>query len=545
MSQLILVRALFIIFAKKCLMIIKRYSKQDTSILKGFAIICICLHNFFHYLPPSPGENEFYFSLNHINNFFSQISETPAEFVNLIFSYLGHYGVQIFIFISGYGLAVSMAERGKNWLNFVVDRLVKLYPLLLTALIFYILYYIVMYDSFPWNVYFEEMKYKLFFIHTLIPKQGTSVNGPWWFFALILQLYILFPALFKFIKKYKIKAFFILLLFSYAWIFISQYLFKDIDKLYLLQNFPGHIPEFCLGILLAFNKDKKISNIVFFVAIVIFCLGNFYKIFFPFTFLAVTIMFVFAYQFFKNIPIRKNITKKFLTHFGEISMTLFAVHGFLRAPFITLAEQSLNSPWGHIYAALLFFVTVYFLSFAAARMYDLLLIVFNKIRLPEKHNKLTQIISGTLQILLFAMFVYLIYYYVSQSKSTNTEQIVDKEDVVDNMIVEKDCVYNTFANIKINKKYKTLKIEGSMDLKNMNPKDKLPPIVIEIKDVLWDKVYIPEENNTSDFNNCTFKYEYYCPFIKNLKNKDVKLYFWNTRKSNIELKNIDVSIIGN
>ena len=95
-------------------MIIKRYSKQDTSILKGFAIICICLHNFFHYLPPSPGENEFYFSLNHINNFFSQISETPAEFVNLIFSYLGHYGVQIFIFISGYGLAVSMGKQEKN-----------------------------------------------------------------------------------------------------------------------------------------------------------------------------------------------------------------------------------------------------------------------------------------------------------------------------------------------------------------------------------------------------------------------------------------------
>lgn len=525
-------------------MTIKNYSKQDTSILKGFAIICICLHNFFHHLAPSPGENEFYFSLNHINNFFSQISETPAEFINLIFSYLGHYGVQIFIFISGYGLALSMAKRKKPWINFVVDRLMKLYPLLLTALIFYILCTIVMYDRFPWSAHYEEMKYKLFFIHTLIPKQGTSVNGPWWFFALILQLYILFPALFQFIKKYKIKAFLTLCLLSYIWIFISQYQFKDVYEVYLLQNFPGHLPEFCLGILLALNNNTKINNIMFFVAIAIFCLGNFYKIFFPFTFLAVTIIFIFAYQFFKNIPVRKNITKRFLIHFGEISMTLFAVHGFLRTPFITLAKQSLNSPWGHIYAALLFFVTIYFLSFAAARLYDLLLIVFNKIRLPEKHNKLTQIISTTLQILLVAASIYVVGYYIVQTKSKNKEQIVKKGDIVDNLSIKYDCVYNTFANLTIDKRYKTLKIEGSMDLKNMNPSDKLPPIVIEIKGVLWDKVYIPEKYNTSDFNNCTFKYEYYCPFIKNLKNKDVKLYFWNTRNSNIELKNINVNIVG-
>lgn len=523
---------------------IRSYSQQDTSILKGFAIICICLHNFFHHLPPSPGENEFYFSINHINNFFSQLSENPADFINTLFSYLGHYGVQIFIFISGYGLAVSMMKREKQWLGFVVDRLKKLYPLLLTALIFYILYTVLMYKRFPWPVHYEEMNYKLFFIHTLIPKQGTSINGPWWFFALILQLYILFPALFHIIRKYKTKAFLLICLLSYTWIFIAQYQFKDIYEVYLLQNFPGHIPEFCLGILLAFNKDIKVSNIIFCLALTVFLLGNLFQFFFPFTFLAVTVIFIFAYQFIKNVPIKKSLTKRFLIHFGEISMSLFAVHGFMRTPFISIAEKSLNTAWGHIYAAFLFLVTVYLLSFAATRLYELLLIFFNIIRLPEKENQFTKIISRTLQIALLLFSAYVVYYYADQSKSKNVEQIVKAENVVKNLIVTSDCEYNTFVNLKMDKRYKVLEIEGSMDLKKINPNEKLPPIIIDIDGVLWDKIYIPEKNITSDFKNYTFKYEYYCPFIKKLKNKDMKIYFWNTQKAELELKNINVSIEG-
>lgn len=523
-------------------MVIKNYSQQDTSILKGFAILCICFHNFFHYLAPSTGENEFIFSVNHVHNFFSQLSETPGNFINTIFSFLGHYGVQIFIFISGYGLAMSMLKNNKQWLSFVIDRLKKLYPLLLTAFIFFILYTVIMRERFPSTDDYKGMGYKLIFMHTLLPKQGTSVNGPWWFFGLIFQLYLIFPLLFNMMKKYKMKAFAAICVISYIWIFISQYKFQDID-VFLLQNFPGHLPEFCLGMLLALNKDLKINNIFFIVALTLFCLGNFYKIFFPFTFLSITVVFVFAYQCMKNIPIRKRRLKEFLIHMGNISMSLFAIHGFLRAPFIELAYKNLNTPLGHIYAALLFFLSAYLLSFAATQLYEFLLSLFNRIKLPNEENRVVRLTSRSLQMALLVFSCYILYHFVNQSYFTKKEQIAKTELISENLRVERDTEYATFAVVELDKRYKAFEIEGSMDIKNLNPKAKIPPIIVEVKGILWDKINV--KGNYDDFGRFNFKYDYYAPFIRSLEDKDLKIYFWNTSKSNIAVENIDISVFAN
>lgn len=523
---------------------LKNYTKQDTSNIKGFAILCICLHNFFHHLAPSTGENEFYYSINHINNFFSLTSRNPGDFINILFSFLGHYGVQIFIFISGYGLALSMLRDNKTWLNFVIDRLKKLYPLLLTGVIFYILMTILMSGSLPWEVYLKDINYKLLFINTLLPKQGLSVNGPWWFFGLIFQLYLVFPVIFYLIKKYNTKAFIAICVLSYSWIFLSQYCFNGYTDIYLLQNFPGHLPEFCLGLYIALNKDKKINNILFFIALIIFCLGNFYKFFFPFTFLSITVIVIFSYQSFKNIPIRKSLLKHFLMHLGNVSMTLFVIHGFLRQPFISLANNSsFNTELGNLFVAFLFFVTSYFLSFAALRLYELLLALFDKIKLPEKDNKVASIVSRILQLSLIIFSVYLLYYYYCQINLSNAEQIAQKGNTSENIMIENKSTYSTIANIDFDKNHKTIKIEGSMDIKKLKPNTKIPPIVIQIDEVLWDKIDIKDSFSVNDFSSFELKYDYYVPFISHLKDKTMKLYFWNTSDSNIEIKNIDVSVL--
>ena len=64
---------------------------------------------------------------------------------------------------------------------------------------------------------------------------------------------------------------------------------------------------------------------------------------------------------------------------------------------------------------------------------------------------------------------------------------------------------------------------------------------------LWEEDPYYHPGFTSDIldTGYSFDYEYACPFISNLKNKDVKLYFWNKDKTNFEYRNVSFSISTN
>lgn len=348
-------------------MLIKRVSKEETELYKGVGILLIVLHNLFHWMPPWTGENEFDFNSERIFNFFSGIEKYPLEFINLVFSYLGHYGVQIFIFISGLGVAYSMMNKNRSWPRFMGERLKKLYPLLIVGIIFYFFAIILMEQKIIGAWEWKEILYKLLFIHTLIPKSALSMNGPWWFFGLIFQLYVFFPLLFMLIKKYDVKAFLGICLFSYLCIYISQYLFSLEAEVYLLANSPGHLPEFAFGILIALNTGKKIHPSWFFTACVVFVLGNFYKLFFPLTFLSITVMFYwFGSKTLPKLVEKKSFFKKTILFYGSVSMILFAIHGFFRPPFITICGDIF---WKRLLGAALFLIAVTALSILGNMLY--------------------------------------------------------------------------------------------------------------------------------------------------------------------------------
>lgn len=345
------------------------FSKRDTSIMKGFAIICIVFHNYFHWLWPSPGENEMNFFPAAVSKLFELLGQRPGEFVNILFSYFGHYGVQLFILVSGYGLAVSMMNRPKSWSAFVLDRLKKLYPLLLTGIVFYCFGKIVMEGKIIGLWERKEIGLKLLLIHTLIPNSGMSVCGPWWFFGLIFQLYLLFPLLFQCMKKWGWSAFLAVSVISYGLIF----LFREYIHLYqgelLMQNAPGHLPEFCFGMMLAFSKDKNIHWGWLVLALVLFVWGNFASGFYPFTFLSVSVIAVFAYQGLKALPFKKRWLSRPLAYFGGISMVLFVVHGFFRIPVLKVAEWT-SGAWWHLCTGLIYFLIVWAVALAAKPFYE-------------------------------------------------------------------------------------------------------------------------------------------------------------------------------
>lgn len=520
-------------------MVFNGLTKKDSSVLKGLAILGIVLHNYFHHLSPSPGENEFLFSPNTIHTFFQMLGEQPAEFINLIFSYLGHFGVQVFILLSGYGLAISMTKHPKDWTTFMVDRLKKLYPLLLTGIIVLMLYKIVDTKTFFGQYEWNEIKYKLLFTATLVPYSGLSLNGPWWFFGLIFELYVLFPLLYKLLKRFDWKAFVGICLMSYLLI----YLFRNVFTLYqgeiLMMNAPGHLPEFCLGILLAFHKEIKIHPLWLVGAVIVFCLGNFYASFYPFTFLAVTVIALFLYHGMKSIPHRKGWIAKAMTHFGELSMVLFAVHGFFRDPFLNITNLG-NGFGAHLLSFLLFFLTVWIVALGAKKIYECLLGAFAFIRIRE--SKTTNIISIVLQIAFGLFFAYVLAYYVIQNKRSPEKEMEVFQIKPTEVSVSNDTEYVGIANVKLDARPVILKIEGSFDMTSLDTVSRLPIIVYDIAGVLWDKTVIPQEFNTSRHNRYSFSYEYKCPLNKSIKGKNLKVYFWNNSKGSIEAKDIELTV---
>jgi hypothetical protein len=87
------------------------FSKENTNFLKGVSILLIALHNYYRWVNPVTGENEFWFSTACYLKSFITVRSNPLEIFNVFFNFLGFYGVQGFILISAYGLPTGTNAR--------------------------------------------------------------------------------------------------------------------------------------------------------------------------------------------------------------------------------------------------------------------------------------------------------------------------------------------------------------------------------------------------------------------------------------------------
>ena len=323
-------------------------SYKQTSLLKGIAITCIVLHNFYRNVPPHFGENEFWINKSYLTDWLQYIQNTPLNFLIAFFSFLGHYGVSAFILISGYGLTLSYKNKEVSYFSFLKKRILKIYPTFLLAVLTWVLCVLFTTDNINYTELIKEVFYKLTFFSVFSEKYFFALRGPWWFFGLIVQLYIAFPLIISTLKNKK-KYIFILLLLS-----CITYRFVVGGGLLFYGNLAYALPTFMIGCYIGFKESIKLPKFTGLISLILllWAQGNsniwsFGPIFAGLAFLSLTI--------YLN---EQHYTLKWLTKIGEISFHLFVFHSVIRPIFIKWAIDLNSDIYTNMIGYLFFFCSV-------------------------------------------------------------------------------------------------------------------------------------------------------------------------------------------
>lgn len=229
---------------------------NQSKIMRGWAIMFIALHNFFHLEEFGLAqENETLFSLERTSIFFQNLFSCDQPLIGNLFSFIGWCGVPVFVFFSGYGLSKKYGKENKiEIVAYLKHSYLKLFCLILPAAIFFLVY----------RAFFVSLGsvalgcVSLTFLNTLVPGLG-SIAPPFWYFSLTFQLYILYILLFR-IKDWR-KLAGIGVLFFLIYIILSPDFYPNAAILkYIRLNFIGWLTVFILGLIIGHYKHNKNEN---------------------------------------------------------------------------------------------------------------------------------------------------------------------------------------------------------------------------------------------------------------------------------------------
>ncbi len=334
------------------------FSKTDTLFYKGIGILMITIHNYLHWQPGFGIENEADFSAKNIQIFMNNLYPVYwLQTFTALFSFLGHYGVQLFIFFSAYGLSVQMINKQnsvKYW-DYLFTRLKKLYFLLFFGVVIYqCIFFLVrgeLYSPVKSLVKFAMLSTSVSnFSSSYLYKMFT---GPFWFFGLMIQLYIIFPFIFKIVKKQNIYFVFTA---SFIAIYLLYYLVDLQSDFALFGTIFGHLPEVILGIYFALQKITRPKLSILITSCIVFAGSQIYQFLFPLSFLSITIVMIYLFDI-----LRKSLNpflSEIMLYIGKISMVLFVVNGTFRMfPMFANIESTLRGERIFLYLLLLFICT--------------------------------------------------------------------------------------------------------------------------------------------------------------------------------------------
>ena len=302
-------------------------TKTECSVIRAYAILSIFLHNYIHWLPNTPQENEFEFDVNRHWSFINSIISGSDIFINL-FSYLGHLGVPVFVFLSGYGLAQKYDKQATIGIkSFIAKHFTKLFKPLLGGMLIYI---IVMYirDG-EWPTFHTLALQCLMLQNLIVPFERFGSPEPYWYFGMTMQLYVIYIV---FVYKHSLRWITAFTLLS----IILSVILGGIDKylplfVWLKYNSIGWLLPFFLGIILSKYPQTQFTRIkkVFMALIILLCFSllilfdcNFYTwLFIP------AIAVILAIYSTLILPVA---VKRVAAIIGDISLYIFVIHPIIR-----------------------------------------------------------------------------------------------------------------------------------------------------------------------------------------------------------------------
>lgn len=311
--------------------------RRDTAVLKGLAISAIVFHNFFHAVSPAH-QNEFSFSPERFRLFLETVRQPPLA-VQAFFSFFGHFGVQIFIFLSAYGLAKTHWDSPESWSRFVRGRIGKLYPMF--GLIVLPWFIILSLQIEPREI-IEKNAIQLTLLFTglssLLPGQGLPPVGPWWFIAFIVQFYALWPLLRKLTVRFGWQGLLALSILCYLFALVADPILAR-WSVNLLETPIGHMRTICFGILAA-RYPMRIHPVLAAAGCAVLVLGSMSAGLWPFASIAALIVALWVYG-----KLRGALRRSFLLErLGEYSLLIFLLNGLVRNQLVARAD----SPWSQL-----------------------------------------------------------------------------------------------------------------------------------------------------------------------------------------------------
>ena len=346
-------------------------SRRETTVLRGLAIGLIIVHNFCHWLPRCIDENEYTWALSRITRYVQYIQDGGPHLILNFFSHYGHYGVALFLFLSGYGLvkkyeAPLQLPQGESsaqdplrsgasplgrWirggleaLSFLFHHALKLWQLMIPALI--ALWALKSFYAGGWKWHSDAVVQLLTFTVNLNPHRPL-ILGPWWWFSLMMQFYILYRlVLYRRGKAVLLAtvAACLALQFWATWQSLGQLHNSSCIMTYLHYNFPCSVLPFALGLWTArYGADWLFHPLTAVASLAVVVAGSYnpwvWSVASPF---AVAVMLQ-----GRRLP---------LHWLGTISAWVFAIHPIVREYTIGPARA------GHVYTALFAYIAVTLLT---------------------------------------------------------------------------------------------------------------------------------------------------------------------------------------